>query len=148
MTAVPPSEASSLPRSVALPSDSQAIEVDQRGACALCTYGKVCGLFPQTAREAYPTPGIPCRTYPPAAEAVDHLSPTAVGFEDPPGVKGTGVLSGGPNPANGVLTFVPIGAPDRLPGAMTYEATCTLPETGHALCAVVLDDFLARYGKR
>lgn len=149
VTVVPPSESGSLPGSVALPSDTEVIEIDQTGACAGCTYQKVCGLFPQSAPRVYlPTPSFPCRADLSPAEAVDRLGTTAVAFEDPAGVKGTGVLSGGPNPANGVLTFVPTVTGKPPPGPMTYEATCTLPDAQHSLCTAVLDAFLARYGSK
>jgi hypothetical protein len=30
----------------------------------------------------------------------------------------------------------------------SYLETCTLPEVGHATCTTVLNDFVARYGRR
>lgn len=148
LTVVPPSEAGSLPRSVALPTDTEGMLASETSVCAGCTWEQVCGLFAAQAQQRYGTSFGTCAVEPPSAEAVDRLSSTTVGFEDPTGVTGTGALSGGPNPANGVVTFVPTLTGRPPPGALSYEATCTLPDAQHALCTVVLDDFLARYGTK
>ncbi len=49
-------------------------------------------------------------------------SSVEVGFQDPPGVAGAGLPSGGQNPANGVVLYQP--NPSE---ATAYLATCTLP---------------------
>jgi hypothetical protein len=64
-----------------------------------------------------------------------HPNATTAFFEDPIGVSGVGDPSGGPYPANGVVTYN---------GTSATEATCTLPESDHALCTVVLNDFLRK----
>jgi hypothetical protein len=73
---------------------------------------------------------------------VSRLSSTVVAFEDPPFVRGSGVPSGGAFPANGVMTY-PTDVSDG-----SYLETCTLPEISHSTCTTILDDFVARYGRR
>jgi len=93
--------------------------------------------------------GTPCGNTQPATEVVKWLngSPSlgsattaddTVSFEDPTGVAGDGVPSGGKNPADGVLhyTYSSEGAASLI--------TCTLPPRQHALCKAVVNDFDAR----
>jgi hypothetical protein len=82
-----------------------------------------------------------CRRIP-SRERVTRLGPHSVGLEDPPGVKGDGWPSGGPFPANSVLTARPISG--KIANATNVE-TCTLPQSQHSLCVGILNDFLKRY---
>jgi serine/threonine protein kinase len=85
-------------------------------------------------------PAPACNTSPPAQEEVTMLSGSVAAFEDPAGVRGTGVPSGGANPANGILTYASGAATPA-----SYLSTCTLPEHDHSLCTAVLNDVLKRY---
>ena len=63
-------------------------------------------------------------------------------FEDPAGVAGDGMPSGGTNPANGVLLYLP-----SWPGRSAPDsATCTLPANQQDVCTAVLNDFVGLYG--
>ena len=77
---------------------------------------------------------------PPSAETVSQISSNVVGFEDPPGVKGGGNPSGGPYPANGVVTYSAATQPG------TYVGNCTLPQSQHDVCTAVLNYFASLYG--
>lgn len=65
---------------------------------------EACSLF-AAARKQLPI--TPCPVRRPAREGVVVLSRTEVAFEDPPGVHGDGLPSGGSDPANGVMFFTP-----------------------------------------
>ena len=106
----------------------QAVTVSFIPACQGCIAALVCPFFPSVLKS---WPEMDCQK-PPAKELVMHPNATTAFFEDPPGIKGTGDPSGGPYPANGVVIF----------NGSAYQATCTLPESDHALCTVVLNDFL------
>jgi hypothetical protein len=115
----------------------QAVTVESIPACQGCIAGLVCSFFPNVLKD---WPAMDCKKSPPT-ELVMHPNATTTFFEDPPGVAGAGNPSGGSYPANGVLIF------DQSMGNRTglrpaAQATCTLPESDHALCTVVLNDFL------
>jgi hypothetical protein len=92
-------------------------------------------------------PGVQCPQRP-TGESVVRLSKTAVAFEDPPRVKGTGNPSGGPLPANGVVVYKArpgrsaAGTPDTT--GFLFEETCVLPASEHTLCTALLNDSLTR----
>ncbi|MGH8994732.1 MAG: protein kinase domain-containing protein [Acidimicrobiales bacterium] len=160
LVAVPPDEASDLVHGHHHSIDpghenklTEAITLSDTGACAGCATTQACGLFGQAASTPAPAgPGAEnsdnsndplspkCDASPPAQEAVTRLSGSVVAFEDPPGLRGTGVPSGGVNPANGILTYS-----NGDTGAASYLSTCTLPENDHSLCTAVLNDVLKRY---
>lgn len=161
LVAVPPDEAQVLghgPHHSIPPGQenklAEAITLSDTGGCAGCASTQACGLFKQTtAAPPGPTgpagndsegsddpPSPPCPATSSSQEEVTMLSSTVAAFEDPPGVSGTGVPSGGANPANGILTYA--GTGDSQP---SYLSTCTLPESDHALCTAVLNDVLKRY---
>jgi hypothetical protein len=98
----------------------------------------VCDLF-AAADGALPVK--PCPKHAPTEELITHLNRRTVAFEDPAGVSGDGAPSGGADPANGVRVFVKASASAE---GYALGETCTLPETEHALCTVVLDNFLSR----
>jgi len=94
---------------------------------------EACGLFADARSE------IPCLARPPRRERVVRLSRTAVAFEDPPGVHGTGEPSGGPLPANGVMLYDPSPA-----SGFFYQETCVLPTSRRSTCTTLLNGALAR----
>jgi hypothetical protein len=98
----------------------------------------VCDLF-AAADGALPVK--PCPKHAPAGESITRLNRRTVAFEDPAGVSGDGVPSGGADPANGVRVWVKSSASAEGYG---LGETCTLPQAEHSLCTVVLDNFLAR----
>jgi hypothetical protein len=77
----------------------------------------------------------------PAQEGVTGISTVANGFEDPPGVFGDGIPSGGRYAANGVVLYQP-GSSE--PTALL--ATCTLPSSQRDVCTAVLNHFVSQYG--
>lgn len=106
--------------------------------CSSCVLAQTCGLFSQAAQTlASDYPGQQC--YVPSPEESHYaISATAVAFEDPPGAAGTGRPSGGQDPANGVVTYVPHSS--------SWMETCTLPARYHSLCTASLNYFTALYG--
>ena len=108
-------------------------------ACAFCIWQQACAYFP-AARKIFTGYG-PCPR-PPAAEQHVQTRPTNVDFADPPGVAGSGFASGGANPANGVQVFV-----SKAGDQYAARETCTLPQSQHALCTAILDDFIKRYAE-
>ena len=115
--------------------------------CVGCIYGTACPLVPHVAAEVhYILPPLPCSR--PAREAVTWLagSPAqtssgydAVGFVDPPGVKGDGQPSGGAYYARGVLLYAWGGPPRTGYGASLM--TCALPASDGGLCTAILTVF-------
>jgi len=93
-----------------------------------------CSIFPSAARQL---PVQPCPVTRPKRELVLVLTATTVAFEDPPGVHGIGLPSGGPNPANGVITYTPSSVGSN--GYALIE-TCTLAPSSHSLCTAILDN--------
>jgi len=96
--------------------------------------GIACALFPNVRPKPNPCTPMPAR------EKAVRLGPHVVAFEDPPHVKGTGDPSGGLSPANGVMIYDGSKYPQ-----WAAEETCTLPESQHRACTVILNDFVRRY---
>jgi Domain of unknown function (DUF4850) len=118
----------------------QAIMGSQSSACAGCTVGQACPLF-SAAVTAYANEfGQSCSSRP-ASEAVQPINSDIVSFEDPPGVTGDGIPSGGRNPSNGVMTYYPVNENG------SWLETCTLPTTEKDLCTTTLNSFIAWYGQ-
>lgn len=113
----------------------------ESSACYTCTLGQACPLFPAAAKAFRDYLGHGCGTRP-AAETVTPISGGIVSFEDPPGVHGDGAPSGGPYPANAVMTYYP-NAPDG-----SWQETCTLPDSEKAGCTAALNTFIAWYGSK
>jgi hypothetical protein len=107
--------------------------------CVSCEASDLCPFFAQSARAF----GFPCTTGIPADEQTYRLTPQVTLFEDPPGIRGDGWPSGGPDPANGLVGFT---GPPRQPDTTVYRSTCTLPTSEHSICTVSLNDTLSRYG--
>jgi hypothetical protein len=118
-----------------------AIAGSESSACYSCTLAQACRLFPAAARAWRSAFGSACPARP-AAETVVSIGAGIVAFEDPPGVEGDGVPSGGQYPADGVLTYHP-GAQDG-----SWRETCTLPGSEKAECTAVLNAFVSWYGQR
>jgi len=78
-----------------------------------------------------------CRDIP-KGEAFVNPRTNRADFEDPAGVHGAGVPSGGDYPANGVALYSNF---DGDPSVDT--ATCTLPESEHSICTTILRDWVA-----
>jgi hypothetical protein len=130
-----------LPASGQVPSASdQAISATETGGSPVQAAAAGCAFFPAAAaaNESDLDQGCSPR---PKSEMVDPISSTVVGFEDAPGIKGSGEPSGGPDPANGVMTYSPTVGPGF------YLDTCTLPQDEHATCTAVLNYFITLYGR-
>jgi hypothetical protein len=117
-----------------------AVAASTTSACAGCTVGQACPLFPAAATAYQSEFGAPCPHTRPAAEQVFTVSSTVMGFSDPPQVAGSGVPSGGSYTAHGVMTYVP-GSQNG-----SFLDTCTVADSLMPLCTVSLDNFWAAYG--
>ena len=124
------------------PSADEAVTVTETGGSQVQAAATACPYFASAAAATRRDLQKGCAP-PPRGETVEHLSSTVTLFGDPPGVAGGGVPSGGPYPANGVVTYTPV-SPLSAPGS--HVATCTLPPAEHAVCTTVLDDIVSRYG--
>lgn len=113
----------------------------ESSACYGCTLAQACRLFLSAATAWRTAFGQACPARP-AAESVARIGAGIVIFEDPPGVEGDGLPSGGLYPANGVMTYHP-RAPDG-----SWQETCTLPGRDKGECTAVLNAFLSWYGQR
>jgi hypothetical protein len=136
---VPPTWSGGWPLST--DSTVQAIVGSQSSACAGCTVGQACPLFTAAATGYANEFGRACSKTRPASEAVQQVSSGIVSFEDPPGVTGDGLPSGGQNPSNGVMTYYP-GNQNG-----SWLETCTLPATEKQLCTTTLNSFITWYGQ-
>ena len=149
LVAVPPAEASDLvhgPHHSIDPGQenklAEAITLSDTGACVGCASSQACGLFGQSASAPGPAglgsdksdksdnsgdpPSPQCNASPPAQEEVTMLSGSVAAFEDPPGVPGTGVPSGGVNPPT---ASSPIGVATSECRATSRPARCRRPTT-------------------
>jgi hypothetical protein len=117
-------------------------------ACQGCVYGDVCSLIPAAVSQL--GEGMPACKAKPAQEEESWIRGTpastaeptddAVAFEDPAGVAGVGLPSGGAYPANGVVLYRD-GAGT---GGQASTETCTLPPAQKAECTAILNDFASR----
>jgi hypothetical protein len=121
-------------------SAAEAIEVYETGASPVQGAALACPLISVAAQAMARDLNQTCAPHP-AAETTYPVSPNEVAFYDPPGVAGDGAPSGGENPANGVVLYLPSKGKDS-----AYLATCTLPAVQHEVCTTVLNDVVARYG--
>jgi hypothetical protein len=122
-------------------SSDEAITGTQPGGSATQGLGYACTIFRSAAAGFETAFGHPCPPHP-SSEHVRRISTHVFGFEDPPGLHGLGIPSGGRNPANGVNIYYP----STIPAA--YIATCTMPAAEHTVCTVVLGKFTQLYGHR
>jgi hypothetical protein len=100
-----------------------------------------CPLFSSAAATTREDLGSGCASVRPPQEAVEEIGSSEIAFEDPAGVSGEGMPSGGQLSANGVLLYQP--KPNE---STAYLATCTLPAPHHDVCTAVLNHFVALYG--
>jgi signal peptidase I len=121
-------------------STAEAIVASETSVCLGCREQQACALFASAANDLKQTYGTACRKTRPAAEAVTALSTGVVAFMDPPSVAGDGSPSGGPFPANGVMTYYS-GNENG-----SWLDTCTLPASDHLLCTAALNLFTSDYG--
>jgi hypothetical protein len=126
--------------------DQQAVTAEESSSCFSCTLAQACPLFPAAAALFQSSLHQPCPGTRLAGQQVEAIRPSVMGFEDPAGVAGVGRPSGGPYPANGVVTYTPPGANGAFGSVGSYLATCTLSAAQHALCTVGLNAFVTWYG--
>jgi hypothetical protein len=139
MTIVPAGE--TLPTGALAPDSSdRAITAGETGGSPVIAAVQACSFFPAAAAATEADLEQACSSIP-ASQSLDHISPSAVAFEDPAGTVGTGSPSGGENPANGVVTY----SADKGPGS--YMSTCTLPQDEHDMCTASLNYFISAYGE-
>jgi hypothetical protein len=124
---------------LAPPSSAQAITAGETGGSPVQAAFQACAFFPAAAQALEADLEQSCSS--PASESLDQISASAVAFEDPAGIVGTGSPSGGENPANGVITY----SADKGPGS--YTSTCTLPQDEHDRCTASLNYFISVYGE-
>ena len=122
-------------------SSAQAIVGYEVGASTVQAAGLACPLFSAAIAVYQQTFGHACTPHP-TAESVAGTGSTEAGFVDPAGVAGDGMPSGGTNPANGVMLYLPSGPG----GSAGYLATCTLPVAQHDVCTAMLNHFVSLYG--
>jgi hypothetical protein len=103
--------------------------------CAGCIASMICAFFPQEEVVQFYAAYEDCKTIP-AGETVSHLSHSTATFEDPPGVKGTGVGSGGSLRSLGAVAY-------RGKEAGARQLSCTLPSPLAALCPAIVGTNLA-----
>jgi len=125
---------------LAASSSTQAIVGYETGGSPVQGAALACSLFGPAATEYQQSFNKSCPARP-DQESTTSLSAVAAGFEDPAGVSGDGIPSGGQNAANGVVLYQP-----RSNEPTAYSATCTLPSSQHAVCTAVLNHFVAQYG--
>ena len=121
-------------------STAQAIVGYEVGASTVQASALACPLFSAAAAAYKQNFGHACKPHP-TAESVAPLGSTQAAFEDPAGVAGEGMPSGGMNPAYGVMLYLP-SWPGRSAG---YLATCTLPADQQDVCTYVIDNFVWGY---
>jgi hypothetical protein len=137
-TTLPPNTSTSWHLSSSSP--IQAITAVESGASPVQGASLACPLFKSAQAATQRNLGQSC----PPDSVQEHVatnSASEVVFQDPAGVPGIGIPSGGQNPANGVMLYLP-----KPTEATTYLATCTLPPAQQDLCTAVLNHFVATFG--
>lgn len=125
---------------LAASSSIEAIVGYETGASPVIGATLACPLFGAAATVYQQSFAKSCAARP-SQEGVTTISAVAQGFEDPAGVSGDGIPSGGQHAANGVVLYQP--KPDESSASI---ATCTLPAAQHDVCTAVLNHFVALYG--
>jgi hypothetical protein len=121
-------------------SSPEAIAASQTSACVGCAIDQACPLFTVAWRADVRMFHQGCSSYKPSFEIVRSIGTGIVHFEDPPGIKGDGVPSGGRYRAIGVMTYYP----DSPNGS--WLETCTLRSSDRAICLTSVRQFVAQYG--
>ena len=119
-----------------VPFADEAITTTETGGSPVQAAALACPYFSAAAVATQSDLGHGCSA-PPTAEKVEHISSSDVAFQDPPGVKGGGVPSGGPYLAYGEMTYSAASQPG------THLATCT---AGQRVCVFMLTYFSSLYG--
>jgi hypothetical protein len=117
-------------------------------ACVGCMLTLACPFFPaalRALRNQY-RGSLSCASQP-LGQTVRRLSPDAVAFSDPAGEYAPSqaeslVPSNGPYPTNGVVVYETYRYRGYL-DSTAMAAACVLPASQHAVCTVVLNEFLA-----
>jgi hypothetical protein len=113
------------------PTQKSGVTANETSACVGCTLEQACRLFPGAKKLLRSEYKESCASRP-HAEIVYRLNAHIVYFDDPSGVAGDGAMSGGPNPAVGVMTYY---SPNTRAGANgSWMYTCTFPASRQALC--------------
>jgi hypothetical protein len=127
---------------LAASSPIQAIIPTESGGSTVQGAALACPLFSAAQAATQQDLGKGCSADSPAERVVRNSnSSVEVAFQDPPGVAGVGFPSGGQNPANGVMLYLP-----KPSESTAYLATCTLPAAQQDLCTAVLNHFVATFG--
>jgi hypothetical protein len=121
-------------------SPTQAIVATESGGSTVQGAALACPVFPSAQAATQQDLGKACPSDP-SQERIVKDSSVEVAFEDPPGVAGIGLPSGGQNPANGVVLYQP-----KATEASAYLATCTMPAAQQDVCTAVLNHFVATFG--
>ncbi len=121
-------------------STAEAIEGYETGASPVQAAALGCPLVSAAAEATVRDLGKSCAPHP-ATETVFPKTANEVAFYDPPGVAADGQPSGGQDPANGVVLYMPSKGK-----ASAYLATCTLPAVQHGVCTTVLNYYVSLYG--
>ena len=118
---------------------SEYISGTQTSASAGCRESQACPLFATAAADYESDYQMTC-SRPPSTESIDPLSTGVVAYGVPAGTTGTGVTSPSNYPTNRVMTYYS-GNENG-----SWQDTCTLPSSEHAICTVALNRFVDWYG--
>lgn len=122
------------------PPDQQAVTAYSDGACVGCIATDACPVFPE-AWSLFAAGGGTCPSRIPVEEKITRRIPQTAVFEDPPGVAGTGMPSGGTYRAVGFMVFDPgtdVGS-DRADPPSLIKVTCTLPASLAPICEELVE---------
>jgi hypothetical protein len=124
VTAFPPGK----PIDPMKPEAGQAVAVQVAAACVGCAGAMACTVLPGSTLVHEDAPYIRCPSKA-LREQVTHVSDSAALFYDPPGVKGSGVGSGGEDASFGGVATAQASA---------HKASCTLPAEFAEACAGII----------
>jgi hypothetical protein len=116
------------------------VTVQEVPACQGCMADLVCAFFPAAGKNlgySFTCSGSSNLK----DEIVTHVAPNVVRFEDPANVRGNGANSGGVNPVQGLVFYLP---PHRKWSDDAARIECALPASKSDVCSAVLDDYLAQ----
>jgi hypothetical protein len=129
--------------SATYPPTTELVTVTAIPACQGCMAAHICGIFPTAPLVDDYSSDLSCSTPPPTEEQTFLVGSSAAGygtvlFVDPPGVKGTGVASGGKYSVLGVLSYgdTPRGFNE------SAKASCALPPGEISICHATVKRFV------
>lgn len=107
------------------------ITYDASVACQGCIAAKICAVLPnsQVVRD-YAEIGVGCDRKKPLEETLTPIGEFSVLFDDPPGVRGQGVPSGGSVSSEGMLTYSETRG--------SQQVSCAVPEELADLCPSIV----------